>query len=1114
MEASPPRGTASPTRMLMEEDPIFKEPPVATVVSVFRSEGTAFQLIYTIDFEYRQFKWRLVKKATQVFSLHSALKFRALVEDLHEKQEAAREWFQSLGIGEHTGINLQEEEEAEQDEVPSTTRKDIPSKAALPVMRPALGRLPTITNRAQKAMQDYLKYFLDDLDIVNSREVCRFLEVSKLSFAPEYGPKLHEGFVSVQHLPNYSKNSGCFACLKSCCCCDSNWQRVWAVLKPGFLAILGDPFDAKPLDIIVFDVLPPVDRGATEGLIALARLNKERNPLRFSFMVTCGTRSVRIRTQRANRAKDWVANINDAGLRPPEGWCHPHRFGSFAPPRGFSDGSEAQWFVDGKAAFEAIATAIENARSEIFIAGWWLCPDLYLRRPFSSNEASRLDHLLEAKAKMGVQIFILLYKEVALALKINSNYTKQRLLKLHENIKVLRFPDHFSSGVYLWSHHEKFVIVDHHVCFLGGLDLCFGRYDSPDHRVSDHPSFIWPGKDYYNPRESEPNSWEDTMKDELDRQKVPRMPWHDVQCALWGPPCRDVARHFVQRWNYAKRSKAPNENTIPLLLPQHHMVIPHYLTGNEEIEAKVEAENELLRQSSVAQEQSTSGRSSYSDIPLLLPKDPTDQEGEAVAGESNESVRQSSISGTEIVQVARHASTELVQGIQRAFIGLSPLRSPHGPSNDEERALLSDVPMQAFVGDPVILDEPRRKSTGRPKRPSRSRKSGSRSEWWDVDEHELGEIDAIGEVGPRTSCRCQVIRSVGQWSAGTSQSEERSIHEAYCSLIEKAEYFVYIENQFFISGLEGDETITNRVLQALYSRIMRAYKEHRVFRVIIVLPLLPGFQGGVDDGGAASVRAIMHWQYRTICRGKNSLLERLSSELGERTEDFITFYGLRSHGKLHESGPLATSQIYVHSKIMIVDDWSVLIGSANINDRSLLGSRDSELGVVLEDNQFIRSVMNGKAWNAGRFAHSLRVSLWAEHLGLRPSETNVIRDPVCDSTYKDLWMARARSNTTIYKDVFGSIPDDSIRSRAVLRQTVSLRKDKIGHNTIDLGIGTCKSPATPATPDDQLLADPDHNCIDAINGHLVFFPLSFMAEEDLRPVFKESEYYASSQIFH
>lgn len=42
------------------------------------------------------------------------------------------------------------------------------------------------------------------------------------------------------------------------------------------------------------------------------------------------------------------------------------------------------------------------------------------------------------------------------------------------------------------------------------------------------------------------------MKDELEREKYPRMPWHDVHCALWGPPCRDIARHFVQRWNHAK----------------------------------------------------------------------------------------------------------------------------------------------------------------------------------------------------------------------------------------------------------------------------------------------------------------------------------------------------------------------------------------------------------------------------------------------------------------------------------------------------------------------------------------------------------------------------------
>lgn len=74
-----------------------------------------------------------------------------------------------------------------------------------------------------------------------------------------------------------------------------------------------------------------------------------------------------MRSKSHAKVKDWVAAINDAGLRPPEGWCHPHRFGSFAPPRGLTeDGSQAQWFVDGQTAFEAIALAIEEAKSEVY----------------------------------------------------------------------------------------------------------------------------------------------------------------------------------------------------------------------------------------------------------------------------------------------------------------------------------------------------------------------------------------------------------------------------------------------------------------------------------------------------------------------------------------------------------------------------------------------------------------------------------------------------------------------------------------------------------------------------------------------------------------------------
>ncbi|WJX27791.1 Phospholipase D zeta 1 [Trifolium repens] len=1071
---------------------IFDELPKANIVSVSRpdaSDISPMQLSYTIQVQYKQFKWELVKRAHQVFILHFALKKRAFIEEIHEKQEQVKEWLQNLGIGEHTTME-QVDEEGDDETVPlqtdeSAKNRDVPSSAALPIIRPALGRQHSIADRAKSAMQGYLNHFLGNISIVNSPEVCKFLEVSMLSFSPEYGPKLKEESVMVKHLPKIKKDDDSRKCCLSDCfnCCNDNWQKVWAVLKPGFLALLAHPFDTQPLDIIVFDVLPASDANG-DGRLSLAIEMKERNPLRHSFKVTCGIRSIRIRVKSSSKVKDWVAAINDAGLRPPEGWCHPHRYGSFAPPRGLiEDDSHAQWFVDGQAAFEVIASSIEDAKSEIFICGWWLCPELYLRRPFQAHASSRLDNLLEAKAKEGVQIYILLYKEVALALKINSVYSKKKLLSIHENVRVLRYPDHFSTGVYLWSHHEKLVIVDNHICFIGGLDLCFGRYDSPEHKVGDVPPLMWPGKDYYNPRESEPNSWEDTMKDELDREKYPRMPWHDVHCALWGPPCRDIARHFVQRWNYAKRNKAPHEQQIPLLMPQHHMVIPHYLGSSETpVEIQDNVNDRVFKR-----EDSFSSCCQDQDIPLLLPQEPSGLDIPPGLPKPN----------------GRNSSQHHHDKPRRISSGL-----PFSFRRAKVAAVGPDTPMKGFVDD---LDSEHYHEKMPHERTSHVDSQNTDLEWWDTQERgdQGGFADESGQIGPRASCRCQVIRSVSQWSAGTSQTEE-SIHHAYCSLIEKAEYFIYIENQFFISGLSGDDMIRNRVSEALYRRIMRAYNEKKSFRVIVVIPLLPGFQGGIDDGGAASVRAIMHWQYRTICRGQNSILHNLYELLGSRVHDYISFYGLRNYGRLSDGGPVATSQVYVHSKIMIIDDCISLIGSANINDRSLLGSRDSEIGVVIEDKELTDSYMDGKPWKAGKFSLTLRLSLWSEHLGLPAGEVNQIMDPIVDSTYKDIWMTIAKTNTAIYQDVFSCVPNDLIHTRLAFRQNMALWKEKIGHTTIDLGIAPDK---LESYQDGDIKNTPPMERLASVKGHLVSFPLEFMSQESLRPTFSEGEYYAT-QVFH
>ena len=46
--------------------------------------------------------------------------------------------------------------------------------------------------------------------------------------------------------------------------------------------------------------------------------------------------------------------------------------------------------------------------------------------------------------------------------------------------------------------------------------------------------------------------------------------------------------------------------------------------------------------------------------------------------------------------------------------------------------------------------------------------------------------------------------------------------------------------------------------------------------------------------------------------------------------------------------------MYVHSKLMIVDDRITIIGSANVNDRSMTGERDSEVAVRFEDTEMVR----------------------------------------------------------------------------------------------------------------------------------------------------------------
>jgi phospholipase D1/2 len=153
-----------------------------------------------------------------------------------------------------------------------------------------------------------------------------------------------------------------------------------------------------------------------------------------------------------------------------------------------------------------------------------------------------------------------------------------------------------------------------------------------------------------------------------------------------------------------------------------------------------------------------------------------------------------------------------------------------------------------------------------------------------------------------------------------------------------------------------------------------------------------------------------------------------------------------------EINAFVSEELYIHSKLLIVDDRLVICGSANLNDRSQLGDHDSEIAVVIEDPTPVESYMNGRPYTASRFAASLRRFLFRKHLGLVPDQrwdqpnrnwTPVDRDPndydwgspadhlVVDPLSPDfqrLWTSTARVNTETFDRAFHPVPTNRVRT--------------------------------------------------------------------------------------
>jgi phospholipase D1/2 len=119
---------------------------------------------------------------------------------------------------------------------------------------------------------------------------------------------------------------------------------------------------------------------------------------------------------------------------------------------------------------------------------------------------------------------------------------------------------------------------------------------------------------------------------------------------------------------------------------------------------------------------------------------------------------------------------------------------------------------------------------------------------------------------------CQIVRSSGQWSMGLHQDEiENSIQMAYLDLIKNSKHYIYIENQFFVSCTSG-KPVSNKIADALLERLSRAVAQDQNFKLVICLPLLPGFEGDIDDKAGNVMRIQLGWLYHTLARGNSSIL--------------------------------------------------------------------------------------------------------------------------------------------------------------------------------------------------------------------------------------------------
>jgi len=247
---------------------------------------------------------------------------------------------------------------------------------------------------------------------------------------------------------------------------------------------------------------------------------------------------------------------------------------------------------------------------------------------------------------------------------------------------------------------------------------------------------------------------------------------------------------------------------------------------------------------------------------------------------------------------------------------------------------------------------------------------------------------------------CQFFRSITSDSANFNQElsdhlnskkgrmVDSSIAQAYVQMIRSAENFIYIENQYFLGSAycwteKEDVNCHHTIPSEIAQKVVDKIHQNQRFTAYILIPMFPE-----GDPASAPIQEILFWQYKTMEMMYLRVGEALK-QTGSPTHptDWLLFL---CPGKREAPGPHLDRlddaiepkarifrdslrfPIYVHSKMMIVDDAYIIVGSANINQRSLAGTRDTEMAVGCWQPYFHKMNPYGDV-------HKFRMSLWTEH---------------------------------------------------------------------------------------------------------------------------------------